>query len=498
LGGFRRNHEKHSFKSGGTGVMEGVRVRFAPSPTGHLHIGSVRTALFNWLLARHYNGVFVLRIEDTDRERSKEEFLQTILSDLKWIGLEWDEGAYFQSQRLSIYQEHLQKLVSEGKAYPCFCSPEVLARKREEAQAQKKYAGYDGHCRSLTQKEIALLESQGQKPVFRFRLPEKETLVVKDAVRGRVEFSTEDLEDFVIQKSDGFPMYNFACVVDDHLMKITHVLRGEEHLSNTPRQLLLYKAFGWEPPIFGHLSIILDERRKKLSKREGATYLGEFRSAGFLPEALLNFLALLGWSPGNDEEILPISEIVRRFDLEHIVKSPAIFDFKKLLWMNGEYIRQLPKEELAKRLIPFVKETHPEFLEDEKKFLEAVVLYQERMKTLKEFATESLYLFSEEFPLDETSGEKLLTPQAIAYVQEVIQKLENIPFEASALESFIREFVASKGLKLGDVVQPLRFLLTGKTATPGIFEVMSLLGKEKVLNRLQKKLEIFSQKRVAL
>lgn len=472
-----------------------MRVRFAPSPTGHLHIGSARTALFNWLLAKHENGAFILRIEDTDRERSKPEYLTAILEDLRWLGLEWDEGPekstgnsgpYFQSERLAIYAAHVNQLLESGKAYSCYCTPEELLKKREQAQAEKRIPGYDGHCRNLTEAQKKTAETEGKKAVIRFRSPARQSLRVEDAVRGLVDFSKETLEDFVILKSDGFPLYNFACAIDDHRMGITDVLRGEEHLSNLPRQLLIYEAFGWTPPRFGHLSIILDEQRKKLSKREGATYLSEFRAAGFLPEALLNFLALLGWAPKENLEILPLPEIIRRFGFDGIGKSPAIFDFKKLEWMNSEYIKALPKEELAQRLIPFLKaagnppETMP--------WQELVELLQGRIKTLKQFAEDAGYFFTDDFPVDAEAAGALLTPKTLSLIQEMLPALKELSFTPENLESCLRGFAEKKGIKAADLIHPVRLLLTGKRVSPGIFQVMALLGKEKTIHRLSGKI----------
>lgn len=479
-----------------------MRVRFAPSPTGHLHIGSARTALFNWLLAQHENGTFILRIEDTDRERSKPEYLNAILQDLRWLGLEWNEGPeksgnfgpYFQSERLSLYRKYAHELLGAEKAYRCFCAPEELAEKRIRAEKEKRMSGYDGRCRALSESQRKKLEAEGRKPVIRFRSPERQNLRVHDAVRGMVDFSNETLEDFVILKSDGFPLYNFACVIDDHHMEITDVLRGEEHLSNLPRQLVLYETFGWTPPHFGHLSIILDEQRKKLSKREGAAYLSEFRSAGFLPEALLNFLALLGWAPKENLEILPLAEIIRRFGFDGIGKSPAVFDFKKLEWMNGEYIKALPSEDLTHRLRPYLEKAGywPEKTAKEKTRLpELVALFQERMKTLHQFVTDAAYFFTEAYPTDEEAASALLTPKTFSLLALLTEPLSKIAFTSDELEKLIREFAEKQGIKAAEIIHPLRLLLTGKRVSPGIFQVMALLGKEKTLDRLARGVQSF-------
>lgn len=476
-----------------------IRVRFAPSPTGHLHIGSTRTALFNWLLARHENGCFILRIEDTDRERSKEEYLEAVLQDLRWLGLEWEEGPgkgggygpYFQSQRLEIYHRLAEELVAGGKAYPCYCAAEELAERRERAQAEKRPSGYEGTCRNLSQAERQKRQVEGKKSVLRFSSPKDLPIQVNDTIRGVVDFSGELLEDFVILKSDGYPTYNFACAIDDHEMKITHVLRGEEHLSNTPRQLLLYRAFGWEPPVFGHLSIILDEHRRKLSKREGATYLSEFREAGYLPAALINFLALLGWAPKENLELLELPEIIRRFGFPGMGKSPAIFDGKKLDWMNREYMKQFSKEELARRLLPFLRKAGilgEEKLspEQEKRIADLGLLFRERVKTFKQLASEVSCFLTEDYPLDKTAEEELLTPISTKLLKEFIPELEKTEFLAEPLEISLRSFAERKGIQAGELIHPLRFLLTGKRVSPGIFQVLALLGKEKTIHRIKR------------
>jgi glutamyl-tRNA synthetase len=473
-----------------------VRVRFAPSPTGRLHIGSARTALYNWLFAKHEKGTFILRIEDTDRERSKKEYLQTILSDLTWLGLTWDEGPYCQSERLSFYQELAQQLLNKGNAYYCYCTPSELALKKEKAVLEKKPLRYDGSCRKLTSTQRSIYESEGRKPVLRLVCPENVHLTVHDAIRGEINFSTEVLDDFIIVKSDGFPVYNFACAADDHDLGITHVLRGEEHLSNTPRQLLIYRVFGWVPPIFGHLSIILDENRKKLSKREGSTFLDEFRESGFLPEALLNFLVLLGWASDENKEKMSLSEIVQKFTLNGVTKSPAIFDFKKLEWMNSQYIRELPVENFIKLAIPFLEKAGWAadgalktilLSEDKKERLRSLVmLYRERVKRLNEFPVLTRYYFLEDIPLEFSTLKKWADSKGILFFEEFLKKIQDAFFTPEVLERTLRDFVDSKGLKAGDLIHPLRYFLTGQEVSPGVFEVMAVLGKERTLTRIQK------------
>ncbi len=342
--------------------MSDIRVRFAPSPTGSLHIGGARTALFNWFFARHNDGAFVLRIEDTDLERSTGEAARGIVSALRWLGLDWDEGPetggtygpYFQSQRLRFYAEAANKLLEQGQAYYCYCTQEELVERRQEAMRAGKAPRYDGRCRLLAQEERTRLEQAGRRPALRFHIPPAGATVVSDAIRGEVAFSHEVLDDFIIMKSNGLPAYNFACVVDDASMKISHVLRAEEHLSNTPRQILIYQALGEPLPVFAHLPMILAPDRSKLSKRHGATSVQEFSEQGFLPEALLNYLALLGWSPEGEEEIMPLSEMVRQFSLERVGKTAAIYDTKKLTWMNGHYLSEIDLDSVVEQAIPFL------------------------------------------------------------------------------------------------------------------------------------------------
>jgi len=316
-----------------------VRVRFAPSPTGHLHIGSARTALFNWLFARKMGGVFILRIEDTDLRRNVDEAFSAILSAMDWLGLHRDEGPYYQSQRLKLYREAVEKLLEEGYAYPCYCLPEELEERRREALKRGEKPMYDRHCRELSAEERERLEREGRKPAIRFKVPLEGKTVFRDIIRGEIEFVNEEIEDFVIMRKDGIPTYNLACVVDDFHMQITHIIRGEDHISNTPKQILLYKALGYPLPQFAHLPMILGPDKSRLSKRHGATSINEYREQGFLPEAMLNFLALLGWSPGGNREIISREEMIEEFSLERVKRHPAIFNYDKLVWLNSHYMK---------------------------------------------------------------------------------------------------------------------------------------------------------------
>lgn len=479
-------------------ALKQLRVRFAPSPTGLLHIGSVRTALFNWLFARHHKGKFILRIEDTDLRRSNSQLLDSILEDLKWLGLDWDEGPYFQSQRLDLYRHWVQLLLKKKAAYYCFCTPEELVSRGAEAFKKKKSHGYDGRCRDIDQRLLSQYEKEGKKKVVRFRVPEGVTRV-NDLIRGEVKFDNRLLDDFIIMKSDGMPVYNFAVVVDDHLMNITHVLRGEEHLSNTPRQLLIYQALELQPPLFGHLPIILDEQRRKLSKREGATFLREYRAMGFIPEALLNFLALLGWSPKDGRELLSISELITEFSIKGISSSPAVFNLEKLRWMNSQHIKLKENRELLSLLWPYFQkagyignekcEYHYEY------FYKLIEIYKERITTFSQFIEDVRYCFQEKIEFDPQAAERFLQGDGVwELLDEFSAILESCPFVEDALEEALRSFAMKKNIKAANIIHPLRVVLTGKAASPGIFEVMSLLGKERTIARIKWAKEFFAGK----
>lgn len=476
--------------------MEEIRVRFAPSPTGSLHIGGARTALFNWLFARKYNGVFVLRLEDTDLLRSTEESSQGIVEGLQWLGLDWDEGPhrdgafgpYRQSERLPIYRKYLDKLIANGQAYYCFCGSEDLQQEKEAARNQKRDYKYNGRCKHLSPKEVEERIKQGLHPVIRIKAPESGTTVVHDLIRGDVEFSNALLDDFIIAKSDGWPTYNFAVVVDDASMKITHVIRAEEHLSNTPKQLLIYEALRLNPPKFAHASMILAPDRSKLSKRHGATSVQEFRDEGYLPEALLNYLALLGWSSGEDQDLWTLEELVQGFSLNGISRSPAIYDIEKLTWMNGHYLGNISSERLL-NLIKDQDQIKKYLSEYPREYLFQVLdLVGNRVKTLNEIPASLQYFCEDVDSYDVKSVAKhFKKANAVDILNTVIDIVEKAPqFEASTIEDLLREQAEIMQLKAAELIHPTRLALSGRTNTPGLFEVMEILGREKCLQRLKK------------
>lgn len=474
-----------------------VRVRFAPSPTGYLHVGSLRTALFNWLFAKKYNGSFILRIEDTDRERSTADFLHSQLADLEWMQLRWDEGPviggrkgpYFQSKRLHIYSRYAEKLVGEGKAYRCYCTPEELKAQREEAEKTGDYSNYGKKCRNLTPERVKELEAMGRKPCIKLLVTDEGQTVIQDAVKGEVSFDNEVIEDFVIMKSDGMPTYNFAVVIDDHLMGISHVIRGDEHMSNTPRQALLYEALDFPRPVFCHIPIILNPDRTKLSKRKGAVHLQEFREQGYLREALLNFIALLGWAPKDGREIMSAEELVEAFSLNGVTTHPAVFDQEKLTWMNGKYLNMLPLEEIIARLKPFLaKKGMNPGEKDDAWYLKAVDLYRKRMKTMEELADNLEYFFEEVDKYDPRGEKKHFKKDFILDALEELAKRYNqvSEFNEKNLEKILRNYARELGCSAGKLIHASRLACTGRTASPPIFDVMVLLGKDKLVKRLKK------------
>ena len=468
--------------------MNQARVRFAPSPTGYLHVGGVRTALFNWLFARHEKGVFILRIEDTDRDRSTPEAIQAILDGMKWVGLDWDEGPIYQTARLAIYKEQADRLLAEGKAYLCYCTEEELEARRKEALARKELPKYDGRCRRRSGAAPA-----GVSPVTRFVSPQDGQTTVHDLIKGDVTFDNAQLDDLVIVRSNGMPTYNFGVVVDDARMKITHVIRGDDHLNNTPRQILLYRALGYEPPQFGHLSMILGMDKVKLSKRHGATSVLEYQEAGYLPEALVNYLVRLGWSHG-DQEVFSMQEMIEKFSLENITKSPAAFNPEKLLWLNGHYLKTADTKRVVEVLIPFLRKrgvldggAQPDAAWLEK----LVVALRERSQTLVEMADKAALFFQESVLMDQDAAKKFLTVAMRPAFARLVAVLDQMSvFEHDALEEGFKSVLAETGLSMGKLAQPVRVALTGGTVSPGIFDVMVLLGRDRTLARLKKAIDL--------
>ena len=483
-----------------------VRVRYAPSPTGEPHIGNIRTALFNWLFARHTGGDFIVRIEDTDQGRLVPGAVDSILDGLEWLGIDWDEGprvggpygSYFQSERLPEYKKAADKLIAEGAAYRCYCSRERLDRVRKERQQQKLDTAYDRHCRDLTREQRQDLEAEGGPTVVRYAMATDGTTTLQDLIRGEVEWQNRLLEDFIILKSDGFPTYHLAVVVDDHLMEVSHVLRAEEWLSSTPRHVNLYRSLGYGLPQFGHLPMIFGPDRTKLSKRHGATSILEYRDDGYLPEALKNFMLLLGWSLDDHTEVMSGEFMVENFALERVGKPAAIFDVEKLQWMNGLYIRELSTEDLAGRMLPFLnRDLARELLPVDRLYLLQIVpLIQERLKLLTAAAGMTSYFFeaSPEYDPELLVQRGSNEQSTLAGLEVCLAELEHsTSFDHSVLESLLREKAEDSGLSLRQFFGSLRVAVTGRTATPPLFEVMEVLGRDRVLSRLKTAIEKLSQ-----
>jgi len=449
--------------------------RFPPSPTGTLHIGGARTALFNWLFARHHNGRFVLRIEDTDKARSTREDTEVIVESMKWLGLDWDEGPYFQSQRTEIYAECIENLLSAGKAYYCHCSQEELDQRRKQAKDKGLKPKYDGKCRDLN-----LGKASGA--VVRLKSPLTGTITFKDLVKGAISVDAEEMDDLILQRSDGTFTYNFAVVVDDSKMGITYVIRGDDHVNNTPRQILIYQALGEPLPHYAHLPMILGPDKTPLSKRHGATSVLAYRDMGILPHALVNSLARLGWSHGNQEEF-SIQELVDLFSLTHVGKSAGIFNMEKLLDLNGKYIRAEDDTRLADLVLPFLADLGCSGLNKEQ-VTGAVRTLKPRANTLVDMAQSALFYFGE-ITYDKDADEKFLRPELLRILEDLLADLKTAPdFGQKGLEAVFSALLEKHQIKLGKIAQPVRVALTGKTVSPGIFEVMEVLGRETVLERL--------------
>lgn len=479
-------------------MTDTVRVRFAPSPTGNLHIGGARTALFNWLFAQHNNGTFILRIEDTDRARFDQNALDDIYESLEWLGLIPDEsnrtggefGPYVQSERCDIYHTHITKLLDSGHAYKCYCTSERLAKMREEQEARGETTMYDGKCKSLSDEERAELENNNTPYVVRFASNTSGDTLCEDAIRGTITYPNDQLDDFIILKTDGFPTYHFASVVDDHLMEISHVMRGEEWIPSMPKHVQLYDAFGWKPPVFVHLPVILAPGGGKLSKRHGATAVREYRTQGFLPEALVNFLALLGWAYSGDQEIVPLDDIISAFSLRNVSASPAKFDREKLSWMNGEYIRALSVDELTERIMPILKEAGLIDDSTSKEHVQFVVkIMQQRLEHLTDICETCDYFFTNDISYEEKPVRKFIQKEGVhenlCALYDAFKDLPEEDFSEERLEKIITDYLEESEQPLKKVVHPLRVAITGKSFSPGIFDTLTGIGKERVLNRIK-------------
>jgi len=476
---------------------KGVRVRFAPSPTGNLHVGGARTALFNWLFARQKSGKFILRLEDTDKERSKPEYEKDIIDGLAWLGLNWDEGPdcggksgpYRQSERTELYKKHVRTLLDSGNAYFCYCSPEELEQRRQEAMKNRTTPKYDGRCRELTDDKKRKLEAEGRKASIRFKRPAGDT-VVHDLIRGDVQFKNENLDDFIIARADGTPTYNFTVVIDDALMRISHVIRGDDHLSNTPKQVLLYNALGFGIPQFAHLPLIWGKDRQRLSKRHGAASVIEYRNSGYLPEVLVNFMVLLGWAFDDKQQVFSAEELISKFSLEKVSRNPAIFDIEKLDWLSGYYLRQMSDDRIAELCLgDFQKRSllPAEPSQDQKHYLEKIAgLEKERLKKLTDLADRADFFFTE-VKIEEDLADKVLRQPGIKeMLSEWLKEIKTIePFEAGRLDQTARKFVEIRGKKLVELAQAIRVAVTGKMVSAGLFETMAILGRDKCCNRIE-------------
>ena len=466
--------------------MTQVRVRFAPSPTGYLHIGGVRTALFNWLYARQQQGVFILRIEDTDQSRSTDESIQAIIDGMRWVGLDWDEGPFRQTTRMEIYRNRAMRLLEQGHAYWCVCKAEELEARRKEAEAKGLSPRYDGRCRGLG------IRNPSEDAALRFKAPQDGQTEVDDLIKGRIVFDNNVLDDLIILRSNGYPTYNFSVVVDDALMGITHVVRGDDHLTNTPRQVPIFAALGFPVPRFGHLPMILGSDKARLSKRHGATSIMAYKEMGYLPEAMVNYLVRLGWSHG-DQELFTRQELIEKFSWDHVQKSPAVFNPEKLLWLNAEHIKMSPPGQVAQALMPLLDQAG---LRDDVRAVSAdwvaqlVVLVRERTKTLVDMVEWVRPYFGPLPTFDEAAAKKFLTAEIAPLLTSITERFDRLPsFSKREWEETFKKLVEEEGIKMGQLAQPVRVCLTGRTASPGLFEVMEVLGRERTLLRLRKGIE---------
>jgi len=462
--------------------MAKIRTRFAPSPTGYLHIGGARTALFNYLFAKHYGGKFILRIEDTDRERSTPEAIQAILDAMTWLRLEWDEGPFYQTERYSLYKEKIRQLLAEGKAYPCVCTPEELDAKRQLAQKEKRKPAYDGTCRPA---DGVISDLPTGKPyTIRFRSPREGTTVVEDAVKGNVVFDNRELDDLIIARSDGTPTYNFCVVVDDIEMAITHIIRGDDHLANTPRQIQLYQALGQPLPKFAHVPLILGIDKARLSKRHGATSVTAYRDMGYFPEAVVNYLVRLAWSYG-DQEIFSCDELIEKFTLENVGKAAGVFNPEKFLWVNFTYLKARPLSQLAEEIIPFIQVKGYPVPQDKSWLEKMIATLQERAKTLVDLVDQAHFYLTDDIAIDDKAAKRFLTSDAAKPLNKLIERLTTLnDFSEAKIEQTFTAVLRELGLSMGQLAQPVRVALTGSSVSPGIHEVIAVLGKQRTLQRL--------------
>jgi glutamyl-tRNA synthetase len=458
--------------------MNTIVTRFAPSPTGYLHIGGARTALFNWLYARNTGGRFILRIEDTDSARSTKESVDAILESMEWLGTDWDEGPYFQTQRYDIYNEYIEKLISSGHAYHCSCTPEEIEAMREQARARGAKPMYNGKCRSL-----GMEKSPGS--VVRLKTPETGVTVVEDIVKGSTAFQNSEIDDFIIRRSDGSAMYNFAVVIDDITMGVNTIIRGDDHLINTPKQMLIYETLGANLPVFGHVPMVLGSDKTRLSKRHGAMSVGEYKKMGFLPDAMINYLVRLGWSHG-DQEFFERQDLIEKFDPAHLGRSAAMFDNNKLMDLNAKHIRNKKADEIAPDFLSHLKESGID-AENDSFTHEVIKTLQPRCKTLVEMAIGADFYYREEIMTDKAVAEKFLPPDVVSVLQKSAEKLDSLSsWTQEALENIFKDIMEQEGMKFGKIAQPLRVALTGTIVSPGIFEMILALGKEKTVQRIRK------------
>ena len=465
---------------------ETIVTRFPPSPTGYLHVGNARTAIFNWLYARRMKGKFILRIEDTDTERSTQAAIDAIFEALEWLGIDWDEGPYYQTKRLDIYGSYINRLIDCGQAYYCTCSPEDIEAMRQKAMAAGGKPKYDGTCRNK-----ALSKTEGA--VVRLKAPLSGTTVVEDVIKGNIIFQNEELDDFILCRSDGIPTYNYAVVIDDMSMHVNTVIRGDDHVMNTPKQILIYKALDCPLPVFGHVPMVLGTDKSRFSKRHGAVSVSAYRDMGYLPDAMLNYLVRLGWSHG-DQEFFSRQELIEVFDLEHIGRSAGVFDPEKLLSLNADHIRATPIDELVEPLAPFLK-SHGIEVEDSEILKKVIETLHARSKTLDEMAINALFYFEDDIAYEEKAAKKNLKPAVLEALRMLIDQFEMLDdFSEENLEDAFKAVMDQTGLKLGKIAQPVRVALTGKTASPGIFEVTAILGKDKVISRLNKAIRFIEER----